>query len=209
VTQVHFAGWNWRHYASWHNVQRRTIKYSTSTWCSLPVTSLCSERVKCCLTANTCIWPMVCSGLFLLLALLCGSHLLPGVCCLACKLISALQAFLLVTHPEANERTWQYRVHVRINLRCSESKEFLNLWILSNCIKLSDVFVRGKTRLGVLDVTTLKMKCYLSYSCWWRKKAACTASYIRIQWSIDSLGPIFWSEKSRVEQESHGLHRKR
>ena len=35
---------------------------------------------------------------------------------------------------------------------------------------MSDVFVRWKTRLGVLDVMTLKLKFYLSSSCWWRKK---------------------------------------
>ena len=31
-------------------------------------------------------------------------------------------------------------------------------------------FFRRKTILGVLDVMTLKMKFYLSSSCWWRKK---------------------------------------
>jgi len=40
------------------------------------------------------------------------------------------------------------------------------------------------------------------------KKAECTASYIRIQWGMDSSGPIYWLEKSRGERESHGLHRK-
>ena len=58
----------------------------------------------------------------------------------------------------------------RFNVWCFESKEFNNLWILSNCIKISDVFVRGKTRLGVFEVMTLKIKVYLSSSCWWRKK---------------------------------------
>jgi len=41
------------------------------------------------------------------------------------------------------------------------------------------------------------------------EKADCMASCIRIQWSMDSLGPIYWFEKSRGEQEIHGLHRKR